>query len=43
MIKLALASRIAPQAWLDMGDRAIVTAEDELKKLQKEIERRASR
>lgn len=43
MIRLALASKIAPQYWFDLGDQAIATAEDELKKLQQEIERRASR
>jgi hypothetical protein len=28
VIDLALASRIPPQAWLDAGPRAIVTAEE---------------
>lgn len=40
MIRLALASRIAPQYWLEMGDQAITTAEEELKKLQQDIERK---
>lgn len=43
MIRLALASKIAPQFWFELGDRAIATAEDELKKLQKEIERKTNR
>lgn len=43
MIKLALASRIAPQYWLEMGEQAIVTAEEELTELQKSIDRKLAR